>query len=135
MRAEPRAPSGITPMDIYACDLDRVWLWVHGHVPRDKMRGAALSRLRYLDADVEPEQVFKGKVRHGWVLTVTGDLSGCGWDMSTFFEETEPQVVEDESGVRRWSGATRYDEAAGDDIEVDAEVVDGPHVATWLEMD
>ena len=117
--------------DVYACELDHVWLWARGHIPRDKMRGAALSRLPYLDAELEPEQVFRGKVKRGWVLCVAGDASGCGWDTTMHFQETEPRVWTDEHGVTRWSGASTYDD---DDQEMDAEVVDGPHEATWVEM-
>jgi hypothetical protein len=114
--------------EVFACDMGATWVWTHGWLDRRKFKGQLLSNHRSLDADYEVEDIIRGRVRRGWVITVAGDLSGCGWDMTTYFCKTEPLVVDG-----RWDGATTYDEYDGE-TEVPAEVVDGPHPATWLEM-
>jgi hypothetical protein len=118
---------------VYSCDLDRVWIWEHGHVPRDKMRGKALSQRSYLDGELEVEQILRGKVRHGWVITIDGegDAWSCGSDYVTYFQTEKPEVVDG-----RWAGHTVYivDEGIEEEIERDSTVIDGPHEATWLEV-
>lgn len=112
----------------YTCDLDVGWIWTHGWVDRRRFKGECLSKAsrRGFDTDFGEREIATGVVKHGWVLTVAGDLNGCGWDMTTFFETTEPVIVDG-----RWPERTTYEDEH--DREVDAEVVDGPHKATWLE--
>ena len=113
--------------EIFSCYLDRAWLWAHGHIPKTKFKGECLSGLHRhsFDADYEKEVIIHAKVVHGWVLSVTGDLSGCGWDSTTWFQTEEPVIV---NGVWDFAGL------GVDGQEAVAHVVDGPHLATWLEI-
>lgn len=115
-----------------ACDYSPSWLWVHGWVDKRKFKGRCLSAVgrhwSALEGEYEKDQIMEGEVRQGWVLTCAGDLSGCGWDSTIYFEENEPVVIDG-----RWDGATRYDED-GEEIEGGGDIVDGPHQATWLEI-
>ena len=117
---------------VYSCDLVQVWIWEHGYLPRDKMRGRALSRRLHLDAEVEVEQILRGKVKHGWVITIDGegDAWACGSDYVTYFVEEKPEIVD---GC--WSGHTVYiEDDEGEEEDREPTVVDGPHEATWLAM-
>lgn len=113
--------------DIYACDAGRFWLWEHGTIPAHKFKGRCLSRVARGSFDGIEDgfdvrvDIVKAKVHHGWVITIVGDTSGCGWDTTTWFLDAPP-LIED----GHWAGATDYEDPA--------EVVDGPHVATWLEL-
>lgn len=123
-------PDGITPTEAFSCDPgNRSWLWVHGHVDRSKFRGRCLSRAtaRDFEADWDVGDILRGRIVHGWVITVAGDDSGCGWDTTTYFRRHEPVVVDG-----RW----RYDDDGGlpGDAAALFDVVDGPHAATWLEV-
>lgn len=97
--------------------------WMHGHVTRDKIRGAALGSSMLRDElGVQPSDIFKAKVVPGWVLTVDGGDALCGYDQTVYFVTEKP-----EGGTY----GVNYDD---DDKEVPAEIVDGPHEATWLEI-
>ena len=136
----------IHPEDVYACDIDStVTMWVRGHVPKRRFKGAVLSGAGHYDwsdsEGTDKAAILKSKVRHGWVITCAGDFSGCGWDMSMFFTEQEPKV---EDG--RWAGdrsadvshMTYEEDDDGNEREIehdDAEVIDGPHLATWMVID
>lgn len=117
------------PIDeLPSCNFDdRSTFWTHGWVTKKKFRGAMLSRRRYFDTEIEPEDIFKGKVVHGWILT-TGD--GNGWCDDgggvTYLLTEEPTVVDGE-----WAGRERYDDD-GEEIEGLSPVLDGPHKATWM---
>lgn len=119
----------------YSCDLDQVWIWVHGHISDRKMRGIGLSRRPYLEADVQVEQILRARVRRGWVITIDGegDAWNCGADWLTYFETEKPVVVDG-----KWEDhpVLAYDPETGDDLddECPATVVDGPNEATWLEI-
>lgn len=116
--------------EIFSCDYDsRVWLWSHGNVPRDKMRGRALSARNTFDAEIDVEQILRGKVVHGWIVTIDGegDWSGCGSDWVTYFEKEKPDVVDG-----KWAGHPVENEELDD--EVPATVIEGPYEATWLEI-
>jgi hypothetical protein len=98
-----------TLKDIYSCDLHHAWLWEHGHIDRSKFKGKCLSNVNNFDADFEIEDIINAKVRYGWVFSIAGDTDGCGWDTTTIFVTEEPNIE-------------------------DYTVVDGPHLATWLEV-
>lgn len=116
--------------ELYSCSLTDAWLWTHGHVDKRKFKGSCLSSLGYFDADIEKEQILKGKVKHGWAITVAGDTSGCGWDATMYLETDKPEVVDG-----RWVGHTGYEyDDEDNETEVDCEVIDGPHEATWIEL-
>ena len=117
--------------EVIACDYGQATLWEHGWQDKRKFKGRALSTLPRLESvdDPDPRQVVRATVHHGWVITVAGDTSGCGWDMTTYFRDDEPVVVDG-----RWDGASVYDED-GEEVEGGAEVVDGPHRATWLDIE
>lgn len=120
------------PEAVYSCDLDSVWIWEHGHLSTRKMRGKALSQRPHLDADVEVEQILRGKVRQGWVITIDGegDAWACGSDYVTYFETEKPIVIDG-----KWPDHTvLVDAETGEEEERDATVIDGPHEATWLEI-
>lgn len=116
--------------EVFACDLATAWIWAHGWLDKRKFKGQCLSRYerRAFDADYEKEDLIKGKVHHGWVLTVAGDLSGCGWDMTCFLLDAEPEIVD---GRYIAETTVEYDDE-DNETEVNPEVVDGPHKATWL---
>lgn len=119
------------PQSVYACDFVTRWLWVHGWVNKRKFKGACLSHGFDGESDSPDEDrrdIIKAKVIHGWIISVAGDASGCGWDVTSWLLDTEPSVVDG-----RWDGATTYDED-GNEAEGGAEVVDGPHKATWMEL-
>lgn len=122
---------------VYACDLDGATMWVHGWVDKRKFKGKCLSEHGMLEADFDNHDIVNAKVQHGYVLSVAGDTSGCGWDVTTYFVKDEPVLTDG-----RWMGATRWEDSEGstvdpdepDSMEVPAEVVDGPHQATWLSL-
>lgn len=132
-----------------SCELDDGWLWVHGWIDKRRFKGECLSQVdsfEYLRSGFDDENrraVAAGSVHHGYVITVEGDMSGCGWDTTMYFEETEPTVVEIErrsdpldpetmGRVRVWHGASEYVDLGDADGERPATVLDGPHKATWL---
>src|SRR5262245_38032173 len=122
-----------SPEAIYSCELDQVWIWEHGHLSARKMRGKALSRRPYLDADVDVEQIVHGTVRHGWVITIDGegDAWSCGSDYVIYFETAKPNVIDG-----KWIGheSITYDDDDNEVVVDVSTVVDGPHEATWLEI-
>jgi len=93
--------------------------WCHGWVNKSKFRGRLLSG--YLVGEEDPHDIFQGKVKHGWLVAVAGDTSGCGWDTTLhFFTDPLPE------------GTTHYGETYDEDGEEHpAEIVDGPHQVTW----
>jgi len=103
--------------------------WAHGHQNKSKFRGALLKRTPWgLEGGEDADTIIHGKVKHGWIIAVAGDVSGCGWDTTMYFQATEPKVV---GGWWKECPGITYD---GDDEERDAgEVVDGPHPVTWWE--
>ena len=115
--------------EVFACQLDRVWLWKHGHLDKVKFKGEILSNIDRLDGEYEKHDIIRATVVHGYVLSITGDLSGCGWDSTTWFQRAEPKV---ENGVWDFAGLgiDPLDESEGV-----ARVIDGPYKATWLEID
>jgi hypothetical protein len=118
--------------EVVACDYEQLaWLWTHGWVNKRKFKGECLSRTsrRGFDTDFEEIEIVKGKVVHGWILTIAGDLSGCGWDATMYMERDEPVIIDG-----RWAGheGVEYDDD-DNEVDVDAQVIDGPHKATWLE--
>lgn len=113
--------------EVVACSMEGSWLWTHGHVPKRKFKGKAIAEAKsgYFES-IEPYDylsVVRGKVKHGWVLTVKGDSSGCAADFTIYFI-TEPLA----------EGTTTYEECLGEDGDFHpCEIYDGPHEATWLE--
>jgi len=108
------------------CRTDEVCYWTHGWVDKRKFRGALLSAASWpssLEGEEEPDTIIRGKVHHGWVLTVAGDTSGCGWDATIHFLH-EPLAEGTE---------TFEDTYDADGNEVPAPIIDGPHEATWWE--
>lgn len=106
------------PPFVPSCSLDGSgWFWVHGRVPRDKLRGAALndSCLR-CEYDVEPRDIFRARVRHGYIIAVDhpeGDEDNyCAPGSVLYFLPERPD---------------------GDTYE-GYPIIDGPHEATWLEF-
>lgn len=137
---------------VMMCHTEEANFWAHGWQDKTKFKGRVLSEADLYDLGYEPKDIFTGKVVQGWVISVAGDTSGCGWDTTMYFQKEEPKVDEDEHGNRSWDGATVYDQMCrvhkllwedhdwdvqkeGDcsDEERDAQVVDGPHKATWWE--
>jgi hypothetical protein len=97
--------------------------WCHGWVDKAKFRGRLLSRTPYLEGEEDARDIIHGKVKRGWIVTVAGDTSGCGWDATMHFL-TEPLA----------EGATHYAEVYDEDGEKHpAEIIDGPHKVTWWE--
>lgn len=117
--------------EVFACRMDTVWIWAHGHIDKRAFKGQVLSgeHHRRLDGEYEKSAIIKAKVIHGWVLTIHGYDGGCGWDDSTWFQKNEPKIVE---GVWRFE-ALGIDPLDGTSEKV-ARVVDGPYEATWLEI-
>lgn len=105
------------------CMTDEVVYYVRGHVDKTKFRGMLLSRAPYLEGGEDARDVIKGKVQHGWLIAVGGDMSGCGWDSALFFL-TEPLP----EGTTQFS---TYSYPEEDDIN--APILDGPHEVTWWE--
>lgn len=107
---------------------------MHGHIDKSAFKGQILSGLhgRRFDTDYTVEEVINAKVRHGWVISLAGDLERCGWDTTMYFCDSEPTVIDN-----TWWGDKdhniRYYDKDGNDV-VGATVVDGPHKATWLEL-
>jgi len=103
--------------------------WAHGWIDKRKFRGHLLSRADSgrLEGEEDARDIIAGKVHHGWVISIVGDTSGCGWDLTTYFETEEPHPVDG-----RWIDRLVLDEDEdGVEVEVPAEVADGPHKATW----
>lgn len=110
--------------EVFSCYADRVWIWKHGHIDKRKFKGSILSGHPHsFDGEYEIEDIIKAKVVHGWVIAIAGDLSGCGYDESTWFGITEPKIVDG-----------RWDFAGLEDPVAEKIVIDGPHKATWLEI-
>ncbi len=107
------------------CETYHVNHWVRGHVNKEKFRGRLLSRASEgrLEGDYEPMDIIKGNVKHGWLISCAGDTSGCGWDTSMYFLD-EP-LPEGTKQYEVWS--------YGEEGDVMAEIVDGPHEVTWWE--
>jgi hypothetical protein len=110
------------PQELFACSWGTVWIWKPGHLDKSKFKGWVLSNHRSFDAEYDTYDLVRAPVRHGWVVTVAGDTSGCGWDTTTYLERDEPHIVDG-----RWVKFTTEE-------GVPLEVVDGPHLATWLEL-
>jgi hypothetical protein len=116
--------------ELYSCNLTDNWIWAQGHWDKRKFKGACLSAIGRFDSDFDKEQILKGKVKHGWAISIVGDTSGCGWDVTMHLEDTKPEVIDG-----RWHHHTvlNYDDD-DNETEEDAEVADGPHEATWIEL-
>lgn len=128
--------------------------WAHGWVDKRKFKGSILPNAQDYGG-YEPRDIFVGKVFHGWIISVAGDTSGCGWDTTMYFTKTEPVVVDGMCDVATsyepmckfhgadWGTKTFFNKNGHDwdtmneedcsEEEHDAEVVDGPHKATWWE--
>jgi hypothetical protein len=115
--------------ETFACDTyTSEWIWTHGHVSKRKFKGKVIAAAKqgYLEGIESHDYmaVLRGKVQHGWVLTVAGDAGHCGLDYTTYFI-TEPLA----------EGATTYEECLDPETDeyVACEIYDGPHPATWIE--
>lgn len=140
---------------VMMCHTDDANLWAHGWQNKTKFKGRVLAEANLYDLGLEPKDIFTGKVFHGWVISVAGDTSGCGWDTTIYFVKEEPVVVDGMCDVATsyeprckahgadWGTKTSFNKNGHDwdtmneedcsEEEHDAEVVDGPHKATWWE--
>jgi hypothetical protein len=117
------------PTSVYSCDWEVRWLWVEGWVNKRKFKGKCISHGFGAESDSPDEDrgdIIRAKVHHGWIISVAGDASGCGWDATSWLVDDEPHVVDG-----KWLGPPE-DQVGG--TEFPAEVVDGPRKVTWLEV-
>jgi len=145
---------------VMMCHTEDSNFWAHGWQDKRKFKGRVLSEGGLWDLGYEPRDIFVGKVKHGWIISVAGDTSGCGWDTTMYFQEDEPTVYVDgddrytdvattyESMCKNhgvdWGTKTDHFNKNGHDWDTmkeedcseeehDAIVVDGPHKVTWWE--
>lgn len=110
--------------------------WARGHIDKTKFRGRLLSLAsdRRLEGDEDTHDILAGKVKHGWIVTVAGDWSGCGGDFSIYFLETKPEtefIENPEDYFDDWDDESKA--AYIEEIGEPGQIVDGPHEATWWE--
>lgn len=102
--------------------------WAHGHIPKAKFRGRLLSYASEfrLEGDEDVRDILAGRVKHGWIISVAGDWSGCGGDYTIYFLENEPPDV---GAVWEEPDPDLYEE---DDEVPTGEIID-KQLCTWWE--